>query len=197
MPSWITPAIQGGLSLFGADAASDAAQNAVETQLQGTREGLDFLRENRDIALDLQRPFYDTSVRALGDLESLTSGNYDITQDPSYQFRLDEGMRALENSAFARGVGMNGGVARQALRYAQDYASTEYDKIYRRLAEMAGFSAVNPAGASVVQNFGSNAANLALNAGEARGSGYIASGNAWQNALDQIAQIDWDKLVAA
>lgn len=194
LPSWVTPAIQGALTVFGGRLASDAAGDAVAAQERGTDRAYDFLEESRDMALERSEPFYQTALSALDDLNSLNAGEYDITQDPSYQFRLDEGMRALENSAFARGVGMSGGTVRRALRYAQDYASTEYDKIYRRLAETAGFATVNPAGSSVINNFGANAADLSLNAGEARGSGYIARGNSWQNALDQLAMIDWSKV---
>lgn len=118
-----------------------------------------------------------------------------ISDDPSYQFRLDEGMRALEGSAFARGGGMSGGFARKAMRYAQDYASTEYTNIYNRLANMAGYAQVMPAGAAISQGYGVNAANSARNRGEARASGYTAQGNAWQNAMDQLARIDWGSIV--
>ena len=61
-----------------------------------------------------------------------------ITDDPSYQFRLDEGLKALERSAAARGTLLTGGAAKAMQRYAQDVASTEYQNSYaRRAAEQS------------------------------------------------------------
>jgi hypothetical protein len=56
----------------------------------------------------------------------------DLTRDPSYQFRLAEGQKALERGAAARGGLLGGGFARGLERYAQDYASTEYGNVYNR-----------------------------------------------------------------
>jgi hypothetical protein len=195
MPGWVTPAIQGGLSVFGGLMANRAASDAVDAQLAATREGYDFLRESRDMALEREEPFYQAGIEALAGLESmsgLSDEPYDITQDPSYQFRLGEGIEAYENSAFATG-GITGGMTEGLLRYAQDYASTEYDASYRRLLTLAGYGQQS-SGSGIIQNFGESAANLALNAGEARGTGYIARSNAWQNSIDQLSQIDWSSL---
>ena len=196
MPWWTTVA-QIGASLIGGDMASDAAEDASEAQLQGNREALDFQRESRDMAFDLLRPEIEASQSALGRMLDMTgtarpeslgeAQPFDIKQDPSYQFRLDESMRALEGSAAARGNLMSGGFARRALRYAQDYASTEYSNIYNRLASIANRTPVATQQANTALNFGSNAANISMNAGDARASGYVAQGNAWQNTMDQIA----------
>jgi hypothetical protein len=58
--------------------------------------------------------------------------NVDVTQDPSYQFRLQEGQKALERSAAAKGTLLTGGTAKALARYGQDYASTEYGNVYNR-----------------------------------------------------------------
>ena len=61
-----------------------------------------------------------------------------ITDDPSYQFRLGEGLKALERSASARGTLLTGGAAKAMERYAQDVASTEYANSYARRASEQG-----------------------------------------------------------
>jgi len=255
---WWVPLVTTGLGLYAADRS---AGRAVDAQLQGSSEALDFLRESRDIGLGLSQPFYEASTDALARIRMMTgldaplgssgstaaappSGALDprfaqnagdpsgyrywdpdgqqmmgtsekafdpnapsvnpssgsavqpdwLVDDPSYQFRLNEGMRAVENSAFARGGGASGGSIKKALRYAQDYASTEYSNIYNRLASIVGYAQVQPAGAAISGQFGTNAANIALNAGEARASGYVAQGNMWQNAMDQIGMIDWGSI---
>ena len=57
-----------------------------------------------------------------------------ITDDPSFGFRMNEGAKALERSAAARGTLLTGGAAKAMQRYAQDVASTEYQNSYNRRA---------------------------------------------------------------
>jgi hypothetical protein len=52
--------------------------------------------------------------------------------DPGYQFRLDQGQKALENSAAARGGLLSGGTGKALQDYGQQYASNEYGNVYNR-----------------------------------------------------------------
>jgi hypothetical protein len=57
--------------------------------------------------------------------------NINIQQDPSYQFRLQQGLQALQRSQAASGI--SGGAAAKAINdYAQNTASTEYGNAYQR-----------------------------------------------------------------
>jgi len=56
----------------------------------------------------------------------------DITQDPSYQFRLQQGQQALENSASAKGLLRTGGTMKDLIDYGQNAASQEYGNAYNR-----------------------------------------------------------------
>lgn len=113
---------------------------------------------------------------------------YNWQQDPGYQFRMDEGTRALERSASARGILNSGGTLRSATRYAQDYASNEYQRVFDRISTIAGHGqgAANT-GSNVILNTGANTGRAIMNAGDARASGYVAQGNAWSNAANQIS----------
>ena len=51
---------------------------------------------------------------------------------PGYEFRLSEGQRALQNAAAAKGMLRTGNTWKDLLRYGQDYATSEYDKVYGR-----------------------------------------------------------------
>lgn len=53
-------------------------------------------------------------------------------KDPGYQFRMDEGNKALNNSLAAKGGLLSGAAAKAATRYNQDYASNEYNTAYGR-----------------------------------------------------------------
>lgn len=55
-----------------------------------------------------------------------------ILKDPSFQFRLDEGRKALEGSKAAKGTLRTGGTLRDVLSLGQNLASTEYGNIFDR-----------------------------------------------------------------
>jgi len=52
--------------------------------------------------------------------------------DPGYQFRLDQGRKALEQSAAGRGTLRTGGTLKDILSYGQNMASQEYGNVYNR-----------------------------------------------------------------
>lgn len=119
---------------------------------------------------------------------------YDWQADPSYQWRVDEGMRALEGSAAAKGGLLSGGFARDAQTYGQGMASQEFSNIYGRLAQIAGFSgqgAAQGGAPGAATQFGNpmiESLNAISGAGTSRAMGQIAGTNAWANAATQIGQ---------
>ena len=66
-----------------------------------------------------------------------------IYSDPSYQFRLDQGAKALEASAANRGTLRTGGHLKNLEGYAQNFASQEYGNIYNRAAQQYGLNRTN------------------------------------------------------
>lgn len=129
----------------------------------------------------------------------------DFNADPGYQFRQDEGRRALESSASARGGILSGGAMKALERYSQGVASDEYGAAYsrfnndqttrfNRLASIAGVGqqATNSGIAAGANNQSAQAAgasqiaNNTLSAGNARASQYVAQGNAIGGAVGQV-----------
>lgn len=56
----------------------------------------------------------------------------DVLNDPSYQFRLAEGNKAIEGSAAAKGLLRTGGTLKDIAGYGQDLASQEYGNMFNR-----------------------------------------------------------------
>lgn len=133
----------------------------------------------------------------------------DYQADPGYGFRLAEGEKGINRAAAARG-GWNSGATLKALsRFNSDQASQEYGAAYSRFntdkttkfnrnATMAGYgqtanSAVGNAGTNAYNQI-ANAGNqnsiqqqqALQNAGEARASGYAATGNAIGSGIRQL-----------
>jgi hypothetical protein len=60
----------------------------------------------------------------------------DITRDPAYQRRLEQGQRALETSAAAKGLLRTGATLKNLQEFGQNLASEEYQNAYgRRMGE--------------------------------------------------------------
>lgn len=90
-----------------------------------------------------QRPQYQAALQNL-----MTGGASAIASDPSYQFRLDQGMTNTDRTVAASGL-LNSGNRLTALSdYAQNTASTEYQAQYARLAQLSGANSGNTAAAS-------------------------------------------------
>lgn len=107
--------------------------------------------------------------------------------DPGYQFRLDQGSKAVTNAAGASGMRNSGATLKALTRYGQDYASNEYGNIINRLAGAAGTgqtatNTVAGLGAGTAANIG----NIYTGLGNARGASAIAQGNAYGGALNTI-----------
>lgn len=119
----------------------------------------------------------------------------DFVEDPGYAFRMSEGMKALNNSMAARGMGVSGANIKGALRYGQDLGSQEYQNAFNRY-QVNRSNQLNPlqslmgAGqtsantlTNAAGNMGNNISELQTQAGNARASGYVGRANALTNAL--------------
>ena len=88
-------------------------------------------------------PYSAAGGRALSKAEDYlgTSGNaYDSSQfemDPGYQWRMEQGQKALERSASAKGMLGSGGMLKALQNYSQGLASQEFNNSYNRLMGMA------------------------------------------------------------
>lgn len=94
-----------------------------------------------------EQPFVGAGQQAVGSLSNLLAPGGSLTQgygsfnaptgvteqnDPGYQFRLQQGQNALQNSAAARGGLLSTGTAKNLNDYAQGAASQEYGNVYNR-----------------------------------------------------------------
>lgn len=175
---WMALAI-GGSALLGASASKSAAN----TQAASADRATELQERMFNKQLELQEPFRQSGINALNKIES---GDIMGSMDPSYSFRFQEGLKALDRSAAARGGLLSGGALKAAQRYGQEFASNEFGNAYNRLASRAGFgqtASTNMGGAA--GQFGTNAGNLMTGAGAARASGYVGGANALTGGLNQ------------
>lgn len=199
-------------SIVGGVMASNAASKAAKTQAASADRATELQREMFEKQLELQKPFYEaglTGQNALlqylglgGDANAPGYGAgmrpftaASMYEDPGYQFRLGEGMKALERSAAAQGSLLSGGTIKAGQRYAQDYAANEYQNAYNRywnqrnqmlnplqsLLGQAQTSAAELGGAG--RNYATQAGQNMMAAANARASGYVGGANALNQAI--------------
>lgn len=167
--SSITDPLTGASATQGAiDAQTAATNNANLTQQQI------FNQEQQNAA-----PYQQAGLSGLAQLQSampqLTSqfNMSDFQQDPGYQFQLQQGNQALQQSAAAKGQLNSGGTLKALDQYSQGLASQDYQDAYNRFTQ------------SQQQNYGmlSGLANYGQTA-----NGQIAS--AGQNYANQVSSND-------
>jgi hypothetical protein len=143
-------------SIGGAAIQSSAAGHAASTQAQAAEDAAQLQHQDAQDALAFQKQQYNTQQKNMApwlqagrtdlatlqsQLPQLTSGFNEKFQaptgateqnDPGYQFRLDQGMKALQNSAAAKGDLLSGNTLAASTQYGQNYASNEYGNVYNR-----------------------------------------------------------------
>jgi hypothetical protein len=181
--------ISGGASYLGAREQAKSTDRATE---EGRRQ---FERQ-----VQLQAPFREGGIQALNKLIPMAM-NYkpfslkDFEVDPGYEFRRREGLRAIENSALAGGMGRSGSTLRGLTRYGQELGSEEFMNAFNRyqtnrsaemnpLLSLAGAAqtssnTLSDAAGRLGEQIGSNL----IQGGVARASGYAGIANAANTGL--------------
>jgi len=153
-----------GGSLLGGILGSSAADKAAKAQQAAANQAAQAARDNQTLSTNYQtgvagqqtaalQPYNTAGQSAIGNLSSLLQPGGSLTQgygsfttptgvteqnDPGYQFRLQQGLSALQNSAAARGGLLSSGTAKNINDYAQNSASNEYGNVYNRALQTYG-----------------------------------------------------------
>lgn len=194
-----------------------ANKKAEQAQLEAIRLGIEqqdkaLAQQQRqfDISRQDQMPWLEAGQGALAQLvkqlPSLTAAPdaRQFREDPGYQFAVDEGQRAIDRSAAARGTLNSGGTLKALARYGQGMADQQYGNWwdrqravqadhFNRLSTIAGTGQTTATSLGTQgQNFAgqqtgtlSNIANLHLQGGNARASSYLRRGALSANQSNQ------------
>jgi hypothetical protein len=196
----IGPIVGAGASLFGgisgANAAGAASQQAAQAQILAAIIQQQMFNQVRDSA----QPFMQYGQNALTTLAPLIGtapGTNPLTapytaafrptmeqlqQTPGYQFALDQGLRAVQNAAAARGLGSSGNALRGAAEYATGLASQTYQQQFQNYwaNNLNAFNMLSGAGGMGLNALGTLAG--------ASGQASNAIGNSLTGAGNAIAQ---------
>lgn len=120
----------------------------------GAGGGPDFGKEYGTARKDMAKlydPYTKAGAGALGDLQGMLSEGFnpgDLTQDPGYQFQLEQGNRAVQQQGGLQGSPFGGNVMQEMAQFNQGLAATTYNNAFNRwqtqvqnLAGLAGMGA--------------------------------------------------------
>jgi hypothetical protein len=214
------------LGLMGAGKAVEGISNAIaadraaKAQQKGAKEARGQIEGYYNKAVGYQQPYYDVGTQNLQTVNQRNAaGYYDMpTQtyqqpqfnfqaDPGYQFRMNEGMRGINNNMSAQGMSLSGATMKALQKYGQGMASQEYGNAYNRFSNDRQFDygvwgdAYNRQAQEKAQqwnrgiglaNVGVNAANqmgnYAMNAGQSVADTVIGGANAKAAGIMGVGQ---------
>jgi hypothetical protein len=210
--------------------SSNAATDAANIQSGALDRATAVQQQSLDRQLEMQRPFTEAGTTAVNQLSAMTQPGGSATQDfsyepfdyqadPGYQFRLDRGLRAMNQTAASRGGLISGNALKAGQQYGQDMGSQEYGASFERylqnyanaqntfqmnrnnlLDPLKFLTNIGQAGASNqaanVGSFGSSQAANITGAGNVQAAGQIGSANAFTGAMGQgIGQLQMNSLI--
>lgn len=199
-----------GASIYGSSKAADAQQQAAQSGnalLQGQ-----YNTNSTNLA-----PWMQGGARSFDTVNMLT-GNYaggnpltspltspfnptmqQLEQTPGYQFTLDQGLKGVQNSYAAKGLGSSGAAMKGAGDYASGLASNTYQQQFQNYWNqnksiydmLTGQSTAGLQAASALASGGNALAqgqsNNVVGAGNAQAAAYNTMGSSLGNAAQGIA----------
>ncbi len=159
-----------------ADAQTAAANQATQAQLAMfgiTRAGLQpFIRAGTAGANRLV-----TNMRNL--IKPIRMDQKTLEATPGYKFTLGQGLKATQNSASARGLGVSGAALKGAATYATGLSDATYNERFANALSNKNFTldALTRA-ATIGGNAAAAVGNAATQTGSSIGSNVIGAGNA-------------------
>ena len=196
-------------SVISSNAAGDAADTAAQASGQASAASIGEQRRQYDQTRTDYAPYLaagtgavnrlGAGVAAGGEFGAVTPFDfrYDQNTDPSYGFRFNQGMRGVNASMAAKGMGLSGAGIKGATEFGQGMGSQEYNNAFNRY--VTGFNAntgernqlynryagVAGTGQNAVGGVTAQGANTAGNIGNAYMTNAANTGNAAMAAAGQ------------
>lgn len=183
---WAVAGAVGGALISGA-AQNSAAKKGAAAGNAATQATIDEQRRQYDLTRKDQLPFLEAGYDSLRRQNAFLSGDMSgFENSPDYKFALEQGSKALDRGAAARGAMFSGGADADRIALGQGLATQYSNNYWNKLAGRAG------QGQTVAQGLGQLGSGMAGSIGNAlmanganqRNSIYD-SANAWSNVGQQ------------
>ena len=178
-------ALTAGTSIYGASKQASAAKKAAQANQQATDASLQLQRDQYNQTRADQEPWRQAGVGALGRLQNPLAS---FEASPDYNFRMSEGLKAVNQNRATAGLLQSGSALRGVSDYAQNTAAGEYGDWWNRQSGLAGVGqAANNANQQAGSQYANNSQNALMNNAGVQGSSYMNQANAWAQGLGGAA----------
>ena len=220
--TWAVAAVAGA-AIVGGYMSSQASQSAADTQANAANNATAANSAALEKQLAASQPWRTAGETAVNQLSTMTQPggaatqnfsyapfDYNQNTDPGTQFRLKQGLDAMNASAAARGGLISGNALKAGQDYGQAQGSQEYSNAFNRYLsnysnaqntfQLNRNNLLQPlqflsgqgqaASANQASNIGAAAQNnaaLATGAANASAAGTVGAANAWNSALGTTA----------
>lgn len=177
-----------GAAVIGAGATMITGKKAAKSQKQAADAQIAENRRQYDQDRADYAPWRAAGESALSRLTGeMTGAPSTFTASPGYEFRRDEGIKAVERSAAARGLLRSGASMKALERFAEGNAASEYDAWWNRNAGLAGVGQAATAATSAAGQGATARIGDAMGAaGNARASSYANTGSAINSGINNV-----------
>lgn len=207
--AWVATAVIGSAVIGGAatayaanrasnaqQAAADKAANTTLSMYNQTRSDLEPYRGIGQVATEKMTNQLDALTAPINIDAVLNDPN--STARKAYDFTLQQGLKATQNSAAARGLGSSGAALKGAAEYTTGLANKTYGDLFNMenvnrtnaYNRLKGLIDTGQNAAAQTGSAGTSAANTAaqaqIGAGNAQAAGINAAGGAVSNAANNI-----------
>jgi hypothetical protein len=194
-----------GLGMLGANKAADASKQAAQMQQQmylQTRADLSPYNQAGQQALPAMNALALGSPTGGGpDYVSMAQGELplrmtqaELEQTPGYQWQLAQGLKAVQSSNAARGLGVSGAALKGAAQFATGLASANYQQQFanqqQRFTDINSLNTAQQGNLTNQFNRINNLATLGANAAAQVGTQGTALANQAGNALQAAGTAD-------
>lgn len=187
-------AVSAAGSIFGSDKAADAQVQAAKIAAKTQKEMFDKTQQNLSPFIQGGAGIFNTLQNSIPGLTADFAPTMEqLEATPGYQFTLEEGLKAAQNSYAAQGLGQSGAAMKGAEQYATGLASqtfqqqfqnylTQQSQKYNMLMGGSQVGANAAAGLGQISSqVGQGLANTYGNMGQGQAAAYTTMGGAVAN----------------
>lgn len=178
------------ITAAGAAYSANQQRKAGKEAARGAREAAELSQRQYEQTRQDLMPYMQSGERALGLIERMNAGDYSQFQtSPDYAFARDQGIKALDRSAAARGTLYSGGQLAALADFASGLATQNLNTYYNRLMQLAGLGQNSAAGVgSAGMTMAGQAGAAYQNAADALAAGRIGAANTYGQLGEQLSK---------
>lgn len=174
---WI-PALIGAVGGLAVGALGDnAATSAANTQAGAANHATDVQQQMFNQVRQSLAPYMATGQIGLNEINALLKDPSMVTKLPGYQFQMDQGTAAIDNSASSQGL--TGNTLKSLTQFGQGLGSSYYNNFWNQAMGLADLGQNSAAGVGQMSGqVGQSIGNNIIGAGNAIAAGQVGSAQA-------------------